>query len=78
MQIQIYLKNVIRHFLETITKDFVYTIDFAGLSIKRKGGIGFLRTKNFNSKEKPQFSKITDIYSSINCRYMVSLAAKDS
>jgi len=43
---------VIRHFLETITKDFVYTIDFAGLSIKRKGGIGFLRTKNFNSKEK--------------------------
>ena len=58
MQIQIYLKNVIRHFLETITKDFVYTIDFAGLSIKRKGGIGFLRTKNFNSKEILQVTSL--------------------
>ena len=52
MNLKSYLKNVKRHFLETITKNIEYSVDFAGVMIKRKGGIDFFRNKKFNSSEK--------------------------
>ena len=52
MKVQTTLRNIVRHLLESLTKNIVYSIDFSGVTIKRKGGIGFLRTSNFNIVEK--------------------------
>ena len=52
MSIQLTVKNLLRNTLQNLTRNIVYEVEFGGVKIKRKGGLGFLAKKSHNYAEK--------------------------